>query len=285
MHKKESIPVNHLHHNVTHGIAVNRMDSETSTFGKEADQSHRHDYHLFMIIEKGCVQVELDFEKQVIDKTAIVYVYPGQVHRILSAKQASIMLVSLKEEMIDKTYLELIEEIMHHSKPIVPNEQDAKVLLDTSSLCLEIHKRKSEKMKALLLGSYCNALLGFIISQFQENNKLITNNSRPEIITNDFKKLLGQSFIQMKQPSEYATALNLSLPYLNECVRNITGFSVSYHIHNRIILEAKRLLFHSNKTVKEIAEALGYQDYAYFSRFFKNKTGMSALQFKSIYLD
>ena len=58
MHKKESIPVNHLHHNVTHGIAVNRMDSETSTFGKEADRSHRHDYHLFMIIEKGCVQVE-----------------------------------------------------------------------------------------------------------------------------------------------------------------------------------------------------------------------------------
>lgn len=56
------------------------------------------------------------------------------------------------------------------------------------------------------------------------------------------------------------------MSYLNECVKNITGFSVSYHIQQRIILEAKRMLFYTNKSIKEIAIELGYDDYPYFSK-------------------
>jgi len=68
---------------------------------------------------------------------------------------------------------------------------------------------------------------------------------------------------------------------LNECVKNATGHPVSYHIQQRIILEAKRLLYHSGKSVKEIATQLGYDDYPYFSRLFTKITGMSALAFRN----
>ncbi|WP_231577446.1 helix-turn-helix domain-containing protein [Sphingobacterium sp. IITKGP-BTPF85] len=75
--------------------------------------------------------------------------------------------------------------------------------------------------------------------------------------------------------------LNISTPYLNECVKDVTGYPVSYHIQQRIILEAKRLLYHSDKSVKEIADALGFEDYPYFSRLFSKVTGMSALSFRN----
>ena len=52
-------------------------------------------------------------------------------------------------------------------------------------------------------------------------------------------------------------------------------------IKNRIILEAKRLLYHSDKSVKEIATELGYEDYAYFSRLFAKTTGITALAFRN----
>ena len=50
-----------------------------------------------------------------------------------------------------------------------------------------------------------------------------------------------------------------------------------YHIQQRIILEAKRLLYHSGKSVKEIATEFGYDDYPYFSRLFSKVAGMNAL--------
>ena len=114
-------------------------------------------------------------------------------------------------------------------------------------------------------------------------NKTTTsdNSTRFHIITKEFKLLLERNFILMKRPSNYANALNISTPYLNQCVRNTTGFSVSHHIQQRIILEAKRQLYHSKKSVKEIAFELGYEDYPYFSRLFKKMTGYTALEFRN----
>ncbi|WP_258539462.1 helix-turn-helix domain-containing protein [Chitinophaga oryzae] len=68
---------------------------------------------------------------------------------------------------------------------------------------------------------------------------------------------------------------------LSFCVKATTGQSVSWHIQQRVILEAKRLLRHSTKSVKEIAAELGYDDYPYFSRLFTKITGMSALAFRN----
>jgi AraC family transcriptional regulator, transcriptional activator of pobA len=52
-------------------------------------------------------------------------------------------------------------------------------------------------------------------------------------------------------------------------------------IQERIVLEAKRLFYYTNKSAKEIASELGFEDASHFSRFFKNQTGQSPTEFKS----
>ena len=52
-------------------------------------------------------------------------------------------------------------------------------------------------------------------------------------------------------------------------------------IHERVEAEAKRLLLYSNKSSKEIAGLLGFEDQSSFSRFFKNMTGQSTVQFRN----
>jgi len=63
-------------------------------------------------------------------------------------------------------------------------------------------------------------------------------------------------------------------------VKDITGFAVSYWIRQEVIMEAKRLLYYTHFTVKEIAINLGYSDTAYFIRLFRKTTGEPPLRFR-----
>jgi len=131
-----------------------------------------------------------------------------------------------------------------------------------------------------LVKDCCNTLVALVTSQFLEQTKPAEKQSRFEMITRAFRELLERDYMSVKRPAGYATKLNISVPYLNECVKETTGNSVSHYIQARIILEAKRLLYHSEKSVKEIASTLGFDDYAYFSRLFSKSTGVTPLAFR-----
>lgn len=103
---------------------------------------------------------------------------------------------------------------------------------------------------------------------------------RAEQVTKSFREILAEHFKAWKRPAAYAEKLNLSPAYLNECVKVTTGQPVSYHIQQRVILEAKRLIYHTSQSLKEIAADLGYDDYPYFSRLFTKVTGLSPVSFR-----
>jgi AraC-like DNA-binding protein len=69
---------------------------------------------------------------------------------------------------------------------------------------------------------------------------------------------------------------------LNRIVKKLSGFPVSYHIQQQIVLEAKRLAHYSDRSMKEIAYMLGFEDLAHFSKFFKNNSGMNFSNFKKM---
>jgi len=71
--------------------------------------------------------------------------------------------------------------------------------------------------------------------------------------------------------------------YKNRITKNTINKKSSELISERIILEAKRLLVHSEDSLADIAEFLGYEDYAYFSRVFKLKTKSSPSDFRNHY--
>jgi len=53
-------------------------------------------------------------------------------------------------------------------------------------------------------------------------------------------------------------------------------------LHDRLVLEAKRKLSFSHQSVKEISYELGFEDPAYFSRFFKNHAGIAPQDFRDV---
>jgi AraC family transcriptional regulator, transcriptional activator of pobA len=78
----------------------------------------------------------------------------------------------------------------------------------------------------------------------------------------------------------YASLLNLHPNFLNNQVKKLTGLTAKQTINNRIVLEAKYLLYSSSMKIKEIAYELGFEDPNYFISFFKKAEQISPAQFR-----
>lgn len=123
--------------------------------------------------------------------------------------------------------------------------------------------------------------IGIVAEAVERINLQQTKHSRRHIeIVLSFRRLLAEHLATSRQPSYYASLLNISTVYLNEVVKGVTGMNATLYIKNEVVLQAKRLLVHTSLTVKEISGRLGIDDYAYFSRLFTQATGISPTLFR-----
>lgn len=99
----------------------------------------------------------------------------------------------------------------------------------------------------------------------------------------DFSRYLELHFRERHNVADYAELLHIAPKTLTHKFKNLKLDAPNQFIINRILLEAKRLLFYTDKPVKEIAYDLGYEDPAYFNRLFTQKTGNTPANFKKNY--
>jgi AraC family transcriptional activator of pobA len=99
-------------------------------------------------------------------------------------------------------------------------------------------------------------------------------------LVNKFMDSLKLHYATKKMVADYADEFCVTPGHLNRVVKKISGFPVSHHIQQQIVLEAKRQARYSDRSMKEIAYSLGFEDLAHFSKFFKNNSGMNFSNFK-----
>lgn len=99
-------------------------------------------------------------------------------------------------------------------------------------------------------------------------------------LVREYNFLVEQNFRTKHTVAEYATMLNKSPKTLSNLFSRISSKTPLQFIQDRRMLEAKRLLRHTDKSVKEIAYEIGFEDLQTFGRFFKNAEGISPTDFK-----
>ncbi len=98
----------------------------------------------------------------------------------------------------------------------------------------------------------------------------------------DFQNLLDQEYEKQHHVQFYSDQLNISPKGLNKAVKKDLGRTVSEMIKEKLIIEAKRELYTTSLSIKEIAFKLGFEDPAYFSRFFKKETSRSPKEYAEL---
>ena len=285
--KKKSIPLHRLEESTDRGFWIEKVNlGNKATQDARLKDAHRDDHYIFLLQLTGQSKCMIDFQYFDIQKNTLFFILPGQVHRYLeSDKSTSGWFVALEVEGVPDQFRTALEDSFISHKPIQTDIATLRPILQCLDLIYDTSRREpalpySRQMIQGLLTSFVAMVAALYI---QQPKSLSENVPRPLAITQLFRKLLSGQYKTLKSPSEYAVTLNLSLSYLNEVVKATTGFAVSHWIQQEVILEAKRLLYYSDCSVKEIAHELGYEDHTYFSRLFKKTALLTPGEFRRRY--
>lgn len=246
---------------------------------------HRDDCYLFILLEQGSGSMNIDFKEIHLTEFGLCIVRPGQIHYNIKGENVSGWILRVDGTRINNDCLTMLEDILLQTNTFSTSEDmriDCISLIKMLNKCLTGLSASPQRNK--IATSLLNAFLYYVISICTTNlQNFISHNSRSDQICGDFKKLLANNIILSKSPSFYAERLCISESYLNEVVKRNTGFNVSYWIRDKVILEAKRLLSFTDKTIQQIAYDLGYDDHIYFTKLFKQHTGVTPSVFRKDY--
>lgn len=128
-----------------------------------------------------------------------------------------------------------------------------------------------------IIQGYLQALFSKFLQLSDEN---LQQPNAPSKLYEQFLNLLRTRCPELHYVHEYATLLHTTPQNLNAACRKYLGKSAGELIAGQLILDAKRYLYHTDKTVAEIALELHFNDPSYFVRFFKKQEGATPGQFR-----
>ncbi len=282
---KQTIPTYDLSGITRHGILVERIEKRTiSTEDNLFDKGiHRDSHYIFTFLESGRAKMMVDFKMIEAWDKAVSFLLPGQVHEGILMENVTGWFIAVKAELLPDSVRSVFEETLVDIQPISIDKNWTEKLSACAGMlqttCTE--EMLGTKEGFLVIRSLINAFTGMYAMIFSaEKNSGISGESRTVQLARKFRVLVRKDFKTMKSPSSYAAALNISRGYLTDVIREVTGRSAQYWIHQEVLIEAKRLLSFTQLSVKEISYNLGYSDYAYFSRLFSKAEGCPPSEFR-----
>lgn len=249
---------------------------------------HLHDFYSIFWIESGEAIHATEFVEYSLKADTILFVPPGLKHRMYIDQSVGGIYILFNEDFIQynrKNHVPLKDYRLFNNPDfkslitVVPEKRDK--LNNITGLIFDELRNSDDYSQEIVL----NLLHLFLLESrrifdHQYQGPKEDSDETPDKTIIRFKQLIEENYTTQKNVSPYADMLNMNPSCLNELTKRTTGITAGELIRNRVIDETKRLLFSSSTSGKEIAFQLGFDDPAYFSRFFRKYTGLTLKEFR-----
>lgn len=248
------------------------------------NQPEEVDTYSIYWIKEGQGSYHIDFKKYDFQDNVLFFLSPGQFFSISSESVKQAYKISFVKDFYciqthDKAVAcnGVLFNNVYETPFVQPCESDTRKLIFILESLIE-EFQKNEVAQYDMLQTYLKQFIILSVRIQKEQSEIKTDIETR--LFKDFSVLVEQNFKMIHSVADYASRLGLSPKSLAKNFQRVGAESPSDFIKNRILLEAKRQLIYSNLPVKEIAYDLGFNDAAYFSRFFTKAVRKSPLQFK-----
>jgi len=249
---------------------------------EETHHPHRHDCYLILFVTEGSGKHFIDFATYDIKPFTAFILMPGQVHswNLSADAKGFVIFFTPAFYLVNKREKHLSDFPFFSSyyDGGIQAEKEKEKLLPYLLDELFVENSENTSGRDEILRNGLEILLLKLARYYNVKSTVISQNSA--LLIRQLQLLVEKHFHELKLPGEYADRLNVSSQHLNEVCKKMLNKTVSDLIHERQLLEAKRLLVYTHETMKSIADRLGFYDKSYFMRFFKKYTSLTPDQFR-----
>lgn len=243
--------------------------------------SHQDDYYIIGLVESGMGRCIIDFKEVAITQGDLFLIQPRQVHRFVHSKDAVGWVLFVDNSFVGCEAKRIFDRFQLFASSIKVDEQLMYELKQMASILADRLNDITDELSKATVRRLAEAYINIVAESVKKMGLQHVKHCHRHIeIVLSFFQLLAEHIATNHSPSYYASRLSISPVYLNEVVKKVTGMSTSSYIKNELILQAKRLLVHTNFSIKEISDRLGIEDYAYFSRIFTRTAGINPSTFR-----
>lgn len=260
-----------------------------------ADRSSLHDWTIaphshpgmaqVLMIETGTVDVASDGSARKISAPACIIVPGGCVHAFRFAVAAEGWVLSMAIALLhDPRIAGLLEGLGLDGGGLrmIPLETEDRQRVRLSWLLADMADRLEQGLRAT---PALIAQLGLVLATLGETLAASlpqdAGKDRRAVLVARYRGMIEAQYRDHWPVDRYARALGVTSSTLTRACRAVVDKSPGDLLHDRLALEAMRFLAFTGMGMAQIADRLGFEDPAYFARFFKNRTGQTASAFRA----
>lgn len=264
---------------------VSTVESVIPDLTGEAEPQRQPHYQVIWI-SRGSGTFEIDLETFCIESNTIYTIPPGRYHQFKPAELLAGYVLSFNTDFLNlaiegpgRHFFKEVDSDLKRVSSYFCNPGDANLQQVLADIRREFDTQSHLRLEILsgLLRMFLLYMKRQAVICYREDNEC--HDIR---LFKRFYLQLDSQYRWMKRVTDYATALCVTPGHLNNVIKRVTGHSTKYHIGQRTIQEAKRMIIYDEVNMKTVAHILGFDDLAHFSKYFKNVTGMTFSQFKKM---
>ena len=276
-------------HDSPEDFYANTLQNHLITRHKDISHPHSHNFYLAILFTHGEGMHEVDFTTYEVKPGTLFFLNPGQTHNWQLSADTKGYIFFHTRDFFELHYTHnLLGQFpfyysMHNTPCLYLKDMEAVEIIPLFKCILE-ENHAAHPLKT-------NAIISLINLVYTYSTRLYLQQSTFQAMGDNtyydtfrkFEALIEKQFSLHKSPAYYASMLAMTPRHLNRITQAVTGKTATDVILDRVLLEDKKEIILQHGNFSRIAEILGYDDYAYFSRLFKNKAGQTPSQFLAKY--
>jgi len=253
----------------------------------EMEDDRRHEYFEIIWLRNGTGIHQIDMLDHLYEGSVLFFLAPGQVHKITEHKDSEGYILKFLPDVFkqERDFIDFVFETClvdtERSCPVIGIPEAMNDVIQELFFRFTEEFNKQQPDADIILGSYLKILTTHIrrIKNTYLSKEAYTNKPQYDLFRK-FKIAVEHHYKSKHAVQDYASHLKTQGRTLNAVAKKYGNKSALEIIQDRILLEAKRRLFNETGSIKELCYELGFEDPAYFTRFFKKNVGVAPQHFK-----
>ena len=247
-------------------------------------ESHTLSFYDILLITRGRGAFCLDDTCYAVKPGRVIFTSPGQVRR-LEARQVEGLVLFFTGTFLERF---LSDPLFLYRLPFFHRDRVPELALAPPERRLLARRLREMEAEIGNLRGDSSSLLGARLYEVLMLLARWFGRAHPGTVAEPaeglglrFRRLVERHHRRTHRVAGYAKLLSVSAGHLNAMVRSQLGRPPLELIQDRLALEARRLLLHTDETAARVGYALGFDDPSYFARFFRRRTGLTPTAFRA----